>query len=153
MRLTADECRTRFGQARAARLATIAEDGSPRLVPITFALAAEPGAADLVFSAVDHKPKSTTHLARLARIEREPRVALLADDYDEEWSQLWWVRVDAHAEVLTAGPDWETAIAGLQEKYEQYLAQPPVDAVIRFAVDRWTGWSAGEWSAAGPRTT
>ena len=139
MRLTVEDCRARFARARVARLATVAGDGSPRLVPITFA-----AADDVIFSAVDHKPKSTTGLARLARIEREPRVSLLADDYAEDWTKLWWVRADAHAEVLTAGAAWESGLGLLQKKYEQYRAQPSADAVIRFVVQAWSGWAAGE---------
>ena len=145
MRLTDEQCRVRFAGARVARLATIAEDGSPRLVPITFAVVGEVGASDVVFfSAVDHKPKSTAALVRLQRIQREPRVSLLTDAYVEDWAQLWWVRADAHAEVLASGAERDTGIAFLQRKYEQYRSQPPVDAVIRFSVKGWSGWAAGE---------
>ena len=142
MKLTEDECRARFAEARVARLATIAEDGAPRLVPITFAVVGAIGAAEVIFSAVDHKPKSTTALARLRRIEHEPRVSLLADDYSEDWTRLWWVRADAHAEVLTTGPDRESGASLLQQKYEQYRERPPENAVIRFVVGRWSGWAA-----------
>lgn len=144
MRLTEDECGVRFAGERVARLATVAEDGSPRLVPITFAVAGEIGGAELIFSAVDHKPKSTTALARLRRIEREPRVSLLADGYAEDWAQLWWVRADARAEILTAGTEWESGVALLLEKYEQYRLRPPANAVIRFVVGAWSGWAAND---------
>jgi len=143
MKLTEDECRARFAEARVARLATIAEDGAPRLVPITFAVVGAIGAAEVIFSAVDHKPKSTTALARLRRIEREPRVSLLADEYAEDWAQLWWVRADAYAEVLAKGTERDTGIAFLQRKYAQYRLQPPANAVIRFVVRQWSGWDAG----------
>ncbi|MGI8723193.1 MAG: TIGR03668 family PPOX class F420-dependent oxidoreductase [Geodermatophilaceae bacterium] len=135
--MTDEQCRLRFAGARVARLATVAEDGSPRLIPITFAVA-----GDVIFSAVDHKPKSTTALARLRRIEHEPRVSLLADDYSEDWARLWWVRADAHAVVVTTGPDRDSGASLLQEKYEQYRERPPHNAVIRFVVDRWSGWAA-----------
>lgn len=143
MRLTEEQCRVRFAAARVARLATVAADGSPRLVPITFVVV-----GDRAFSAVDHKPKSTTALARLRRIERDPRVCLLADAYAEDWTRLWWVRADAVAEVLSSGADWASGVALLGEKYEQYRLQPPRQAVIRFLVGRWSGWAA----SAGPET-
>lgn len=142
MRLTNEQSRARFAHARVARLATLAEDGSPRLVPITFAVAGEPGAADVIFSAVDSKPKSTSALVRLRRIEREPRVSLLADAYSEDWTQLWWARADASAEVLSVGTERDIGIAFLQRKYEQYRAHPPEYAVIRFSVRTWSGWAA-----------
>lgn len=148
MKLTEDECRARFAAERVAHLATIAEDGSPRLVPITFAVVGVLGASEVIFSAVDHKPKSTADLARLRRIEREPRVCLLADHYTEDWAQLWWVRADAYADVLTEGAERETGIMFLRRKYEQYGLQPPGKAVIRFVVEEWSGWTA----SAEPRT-
>lgn len=148
MRLSEPDCRVRFAGERVARLATIAEDGSPRVVPVTFVALDELGASTVLYSAVDQKPKSTTALARLARIKREPRVSMLVDHYDEDWAQLWWVRADARAEVLTAGTERDTGIAFLRRKYEHYRAEPPGGAVIRFVVERWSGWSAG-----GPRTT
>jgi len=144
VRLSVEQCREEFAKARVARLATIAQDGSPRLVPITFAVAAEIDGPTVVFSAVDHRPKSTTALVRLRRIEREPRVSLLADEYSEDWTNLWWVRADARAEILAAGARWEIGVALLQEKYEQYRVRPPADAVIRFVVEDWSGWSASE---------
>jgi len=147
MRLTDNESRVRFTEAPVARLAVVAQDGSPRIVPITFA-AAGPDARDVFVSAVDAKPKSTTALARLARIAREPRVSLLADGYAADWSQLWWVRADALAEVITVGPEWESAIAMLRLKYAQYRAEPPTGAVIRFVVGRWSGWAASERSTS-----
>lgn len=142
MRLTDQDCRLRFAGERVARMATIAEDGSPRLVPITFVTVEELGAAVIIYSAVDHKPKSTTALARLRRIEREPRVSLLADRYSDDWMHLWWVRADARAEVLSQGTQRDTGIAFLQRKYAQYRTEPPHGAVIRFVVTRWSGWAA-----------
>lgn len=144
MRLSEPECRARFAGQRVARLATIADDGSPRLVPITFAALEEYRTTAVMYSAVDQKPKSTTALARLRRIEREPRVCLLADSYRENWAQLWWVRADAYAEVVTAGTERDTGIAILARKYPQYRAQPPAGAVIRFVVEAWSGWAASE---------
>src|SRR5882672_9176488 len=94
------ERRRRFAAAPVARLATLRADGTPRLVPITFALV-----DGLICSAVDDvKAKSTPRLARLADVARDPRVALVVDHYAEDWSQLWWVRVDGTAEVLAGGP-------------------------------------------------
>jgi PPOX class probable F420-dependent enzyme len=84
------ELRRRVVAAPVARLATVRPDGSPRLVPITFALLGE-----LLCFAVDEvKPKRDARLARLGDIARDPRVTLLVDHYDADWSALWWVRID-----------------------------------------------------------
>lgn len=120
-----------------ARLASVAAVGRPHLVPVTFALA-----GDLLYSAVDAKPKSTRDLRRLRNIGERPRVALLADHYDEDWSLLWWVRADGHATVLTSPGEMAGPLALLAGRYPQYGQDPPAGPVIRVAVDRWTGWAA-----------
>ncbi|MEJ8277638.1 TIGR03668 family PPOX class F420-dependent oxidoreductase [Pseudonocardia spirodelae] len=125
--------------ARVARLATIrASDGTPRLVPITFALL-----DGLVVSAVDDvKPKRHRRLARLRDVEADPRVALLADHYDDDWSRLWWVRLDATAAVHDDGELHAAAVAALVARYPPYAAQPPEGPVLALTPVRWTAWSA-----------
>jgi PPOX class probable F420-dependent enzyme len=130
----------RFVTARVARLATVGADGRPHLVPICFALDGQ-----TLYSAVDGKPKRTTELARLAHIERDPRVTLLADHYeDADWGALWWVRAEGEARVLRSGPEHERALALalLVERYPQYRERTPAGAVIAVAVERWSGWEA-----------
>jgi PPOX class probable F420-dependent enzyme len=130
--------RSRFAAARVARLATVRPDGTPRLVPITFALV-----DGLVCSAVDEvKPKTTTRLARLADIERDPRVGLLVDHYADDWSALWWVRVDGTAAVHRDGALRARALAALTAKYPPYAAAPPDGPVLVVTPTRWAGWSA-----------
>jgi PPOX class probable F420-dependent enzyme len=137
--MTVAQARERFGSARVARLATVGEHGRPHLVPIVFALD-----ADRVYHAVDHKPKRTTALRRLDNVAADPRVSLLADEYDDgDWSRLWWVRADGAARVLEAGCDEaRAAIALLVERYAQYRDAPPAGAVVAVDVERWTGWRA-----------
>ncbi|MEV1295123.1 TIGR03668 family PPOX class F420-dependent oxidoreductase [Pseudonocardia sp. NPDC049635] len=128
-----------LASAPVARLATIRHtDGTPRLVPVTFALV-----ESTVVTAVDRvKAKRHTRLARLRDIAADPRVGLLADRYDDDWSQLWWVRVDAVAELHDRGEHHERAVAALVAKYPPYAARPPVDDVLVLTPTRWTGWSA-----------
>jgi PPOX class probable F420-dependent enzyme len=153
------QARSRFAAARVARLATVGVQGAPHLVPISFAVLGE----DRIVTAVDHKPKRTTALRRLANIEANPSVALLADHYEEDWSGLWWARADGIARVLaapedepwmaasddepdTAAPEdepdtWAEAIAALVGRYQQYRDRPPAGPVILIDVHRWSGWS------------
>jgi PPOX class probable F420-dependent enzyme len=124
--------------ARVARLATVRPDGAPRLVPITFALL-----GTLVCSAVDDvKPKRSIHLARLADVARDPRTTLLVDHYDEDWQQLWWVRIEGTASVHTGGALHEGAVEALARKYPAYRARRPTGPVLVVHARRWTGWSA-----------
>ncbi|WP_405060219.1 TIGR03668 family PPOX class F420-dependent oxidoreductase [Kribbella sp. NBC_01505] len=144
MKFSSVDCRARFVAARVARLATVGADGVPHLVPVTFAVAV---AADEVVIAIDQKPKSTVDLRRLRNIAANPSVALLVDSYDEDWTQLWWVRADGTATVLDAPPSVATsashssAVELLVAKYPQYAADPPRGPVIVVRVNRWSGWS------------
>jgi PPOX class probable F420-dependent enzyme len=136
--VTAGEARALFATARVARLATVGADARPHLVPIVFALD-----GDAIYSAVDAKPKRTTALKRLANVAHNPRVALLADHYDDaDWGALWWVRADGLARVVDEAAEAERAVALLRERYEQYRAEPPRGPVLAVAVERWSGWRA-----------
>ena len=122
-----------------ARLATVGTGGRPHLVPITFALLGP----DTIVFAIDHKPKRTAALARLANIARDPRVSVLADGYSEDWSSLWWVRADGSARVLEHGEaGWQEAVDALVARYPQYAERPPAGQVVVIDVERWSGWSA-----------
>lgn len=83
----------RVRDSRVGRLGTVTPEGRPHLVPVCFALLDE-----VAYTAVDAKPKSTLHLRRLQNIETTPTACLLVDHYDENWSRLWWVRLDGQRE-------------------------------------------------------
>jgi PPOX class probable F420-dependent enzyme len=129
--------RRRVARAAVGRLATIDERGRPHLVPFCFALE-----GDVLYSAVDEKPKLTQRLKRLENIRLHPEVAVLVDHYEEDWSRLWWVRLRGTAQVIEDGPERERALALLAEKYVQYRSEPPRGAVIVVSVEEWRGWSA-----------
>jgi PPOX class probable F420-dependent enzyme len=130
------EVRRRVSRARVGRLATVRSDGTPHLVPICFAVV-----GDTVVSAVDEKPKTTRRLQRLANVEANPAVTLLVDHYDEEWSEVWWARVDGRARVVEDGPERNAAVAALRAKYEQYERVGIAGAAVVIDSDRWSGWA------------
>lgn len=138
MRLDVADARARFVRAQVAHLATADADGRPHLVPIVFVLAD----GDVLYSAVDRKPKSTAALKRLANISVNPHVAVLADRYDEDWTRLWWVRADGTARTAS-GAEADRALARLAGKYPQYAADPPPGPVLAVDIRSWSGWSAG----------
>jgi PPOX class probable F420-dependent enzyme len=121
--------------ARIARLATVGVDGRPHVVPICFALEGE-----TLYTAVDEKPKRTRQLTRLANIEANPRVEVLIDEYDEDWSALWWVRLRGQARVVESD---ERGLRLLCEKYPQYRESPPQGPLIVIEIEKRTSWSAG----------
>lgn len=136
-----EELRRRAAAAPVARLATLRADGSPRLVPVTFVVLRERG--DLLCFAVDEvKPKRDVRLARLDDIAGDPRVTLLVDHYEADWSALWWVRIDGTAAVLADGALRDRALDALAAKYPPYHATRPAGPVVGVRPARWSGWTA-----------
>ena len=127
----------RFAQAPVARLATVTPDGMPHLVPVVFAVS-----DNVVYTAVDAKPKTTRRLRRLANIESNPRASVLVDHYADDWTQLWWVRVDGTAAIHRTGKVMQIGYDVLRAKYAQYQVVQLDGPVITVAVQRWTSWHA-----------
>ncbi len=136
-RLSREEAWQRFVAARVARLATVTPEAQPHLVPVVFAVV-----DGRIYSAVDDKPKATTQLRRLSNIRANPQVSLLADHYDDDWSQLWWVRVDGRARVLEGGAEADSARVALASRYEQYAGRPPAGPVVAVSVNEVRGWQS-----------
>ena len=90
-----------------------------------------------MYTPLDEKPKAVTdprHLGRSRDIEREPRVSLLVDRWDEDWSRLAWLRVEGDAELVEETN--AAVIANLRAKYPQYRghdleSRPLLRIVIR----------------------
>ena len=126
-----------LNDARVATLATLSADGRPHVVPVVFAR----DGGDFVTS-VDGKPKQGRVLARIENVGRDPRVSLLADHYEEDWSRLWWVRVDGEASVETEGAAFDRALTVLRGRYPQYGFVELTGPVIRIRIERTTSWVA-----------
>ena len=131
------ELRRRFAGRPVAALATVRPDGGPHVVPIVFALV-----ADTVYSAVDAKPKRSRDLQRLANLRADPRCALLVDNYDDDWGQLWWVRADGRAEMVDAPPASHPGIRAQTARFPQYVDDPPAGPLLVITVERWSGWAS-----------
>lgn len=129
------ELRRRVDAARVARLASVRPDGSPHVVPITFAL--DGGS---IVTAIDDKPKTTTALQRLRNIEANPAVSVLVDHYEDDWTRLWWARADGTARIedVEAMP---RAVDLLAARYEPYRRRRPDGPVVVVTVERWSAWS------------
>jgi PPOX class probable F420-dependent enzyme len=134
--VTRRQARSRFAEAKVARLATVDAQFQPHLVPIVFAVAGE-----TIYSVVDAKPKRTNDLRRLRNVHANPLVSVLVDHYDDsDWGALWWVRADGSARVL--GLDQQEAGAALELLARRYPQQRPAGPVLAIDVERWTAWAA-----------
>jgi PPOX class probable F420-dependent enzyme len=98
------------------------------------------------YTAVDKKPKrlAPEKLARVRHISAMPHVAILIDEYYEEWTRLWLVLVRGTAKLIPKSATKERArvIRQLTQKYPQYAAgMLPDDApIIRITPERITFW-------------
>lgn len=124
--------------ARVARLATADERGRPHVIPICFAVDGR-----TIYTPIDEKPKRAAprRLRRVRNIAVNPHVALVVDDYEEDWSRLRYLLVSGTAQILEGGPEHARAIALLREKYPQYrkmrLEERPV---LRISPQRTVMW-------------
>lgn len=132
MRLNAEECWARLGDAGHGVLATVHQDRGVDAVPVVYAVAA----GDVILPIDTVKAKSTTRLQRLANLEADPRCVLLVEHYDADWSKLWWVRAHATAMVTDA------VLQPLTDHFEQYRAAGAVAAAVVLTVTEITGWQA-----------
>ncbi|MDG3014314.1 TIGR03668 family PPOX class F420-dependent oxidoreductase [Speluncibacter jeojiensis] len=137
--MRSQEARARFAAARVGRLGTVGADGTPHLVPVVFVQL-----SDAVYTAVDHKPKTTRRLRRLEDVAATGRAGLVVDHYEEDWTALWWVRADGAAEVIEAETaEGAVALDALVAKYPQYRDRRPAGPLIAIRALRWRWWSAG----------
>jgi PPOX class probable F420-dependent enzyme len=122
---------------RIAHLATADAAGTPAVVPVCFAVAAE-----TLYITIDRKPKGDPlRLKRLRNIAENPAAAVVVDRYDEDWRRLGWVLLRGRAEILGAGDEHDRAQTLLQERYPQ-LAAMDIAAlpVIALRIERATSW-------------
>jgi PPOX class probable F420-dependent enzyme len=122
---------------RVARLAFADDDGRPRVLPVTYALAG----GDL-WSAIDEKPKRSREPARLRYLRRRPEAALCVDRYDDDWSRLAWVQLLGRVEIVAA-EDAPEAIEALAARYAPYRERRPPGPLLRLRVERRLSWRAG----------
>jgi PPOX class probable F420-dependent enzyme len=126
---------------RVAHLATANAQGRPSVIPICYAFANA-----VFYSVIDEKPKtvSSNQLQRIQNIRSNPNVALVIDDYSEDWEALAYVHVRCLAEILEPGTTQEhsAAITALRSKYPQYSSMH-IDArpVIKLVPQRVRFWS------------
>ena len=124
--------------ARVGRLGILDPEGRPRVLPVTFAVAGE-----RIWSAVDAKPKSVDpdELARVRFLRNDPRAALTADRYSDDWDELAWVQVIGTVEILEAGGE---GLEALRAKYEPYREAPPTGPLLALTPERFLHWRASD---------
>ncbi len=93
---------------------------------------------------IDAKPKRTRRLKRLRNITSKPDVAVLVDEYSDDWSRLWWCQIDGTARVVDGGAELDRGLHALAEKYPQYRDEPPAGPLIVVELTGESGWTASD---------
>jgi PPOX class probable F420-dependent enzyme len=122
--------------SRVARLGLLDEEGAPRVLPVTFAVA-----EGRIWSAIDQKPKRAEEPARLRFLRRDPRAALTVDRYSDDWEELAWVQVLGRVEIVEVG-EGGAGLEALREKYEQYRDEAPPGPLLALEPRRYLSWRA-----------
>ena len=105
-------------------------------VPVVFVIDAD---HRIVIPIDTVKAKSTTRLQRLVNIATDARVMVLAEHYEDDWTQLWWVRARGRAgEAELTDARWEL-LAG---KYGGYVEASSIVSTIVVDVEEVSGWKA-----------
>jgi PPOX class probable F420-dependent enzyme len=130
---------------RVGRLGFLDDEGAPRVLPVTFAVA-----EGVIWSAIDQKPKRTGEPARLRFLRRDPRAALTVDRYSDDWEQLALVQVLGSVRILDVS-EGAAGLAALSEKYEQYRDRPPPGPVLKLEPQRYLWWRAADPEGRGGR--
>ncbi len=145
-----EDALARLRAARVGRIATVAPDVRPHVVPFVFALV-ERDAELLAYWAVDRKPKTSARLQRLRNLEGNPAVEFEVDGYDEDWRALWWVRASGTGRVVDYPDERAAALDALTVKYPQYVSEPPSGPVVAIDIARISGWDGfARWPTGDP---
>jgi len=124
---------------RVGRLGFVDDEGAPRVLPVTFAVA-----EGRIWSAIDQKPKRAEEPARLRFLRRDPRAALTVDRYSDDWEELAWVQVLGSVRILdvSEGAVGLAALTALTAKYDQYREEAPPGPLLALEPERYLWWRA-----------
>lgn len=135
MALAPEQCWTLLREADHGVLATSHPDRGVDAVPVVFIVD-----GDWIVIPIDTvKAKSTTRLQRLQNIVADARVVVLVEHFEDDWTELWWVRANGRAIETGLTAEWHKAFAS---KYPQYEDDGTIASVMVVSVESVSGWAA-----------
>ena len=132
-------------RAKVARLATVSPECKPHLVPVVFVFD-----DNHFFIPIDNKRKTSKpeKLKRVTNIYENPNVALLIDDYDEDWTKLAFVMVQGKASIINKLQEeniqLQEAHKKLMIKYPQYQEIGLGEMCIKIMPEKLASWRNSE---------
>ncbi len=127
---------------RVARLATADRAAAPHVVPICFWFD-----GSRIYFVIDEKPKAARGLGlkRMRNIAENPRVAVLVDRYEDDWSQLAYVMIRGGAQIVDDDEEYMLVLRNLRDKYRPYRTMalsPERNPIVRVMPERVNAWGA-----------
>ena len=120
-------------------MGTVHPERGVDLVPVVYAV----GEDRTIFVPVDTvKAKATTELQRLKNVAADARCTLLVDEYDDDWSRLWWVRINGEGRQVKLN-EMKAFLPALGDRYPTYRDPGSVHGGIVMTASSITGWAAG----------
>lgn len=128
--------------ARVAHLATADAAGAPHNIPVCYWFDGR-----IIYFAIDEKPKRNTgmRLKRMRNIVENPRVAIVIDHYEEDWTQLCYVLIRGRARVVEDQEEYMQALRNLRDKYSQYRGMaltPERNPIVKIEPVHVNAWGA-----------
>jgi PPOX class probable F420-dependent enzyme len=110
--------KTIIDKATVARLATVDSECKPHLIPVVFVYD-----NDYYFIPIDQKTKRSKpeNLKRIKNIHQNPNIALLIDEYNEDWRKLYFIMIQGKASII-GGKESEQNEQALLEKAHKLLS-------------------------------
>ena len=139
--------KTIINTARLARLATVDLECKPHLVPVVFVYDND---RDSYFIPIDEKTKRyrPENLKRVRNIKENPNVALLIDEYNEDWTKLYFIMIQGEASIIGGKKELDQnemsslkkAHKLLRHKYPQYQKIGVGEYVIMIMSQKVIAW-------------
>ena len=88
-----------INKARVARLATVDSECKPYLIPVVFVFDND---RNCYFIPINEKTKRSRpeNLKRIRNLQQNPNIALLIDEYNEDWTKLYFIMVQGKGSIL-----------------------------------------------------
>lgn len=125
---------------RVARMATAEASGAPHVIPICFWFDGRH-----FYFAIDEKPKRGRGLSlkRMRNIAENPRIAIVVDHYEDDWSHLAYVMIRGTAQVVEDNEEYMMVLRNLRDKYRPYRAMslsPETNLIVRINPEQVNVW-------------
>lgn len=144
MRLPEGEARERLAREVHGVLVTLHPERGPDPQPVVYAVTEQGGEAYVGVPIDTVKPKRSSRLRREDNLEADPRGSLLVEHWEtEDWSRLWWVRVQLE-HVRNPGDAVVDDLADRLARTVPQYADKPFHRVLVCRVVAVTGWAASQ---------